>query len=136
MPPPQALLALHGLWCLVFLPLVVGAIRFCPARRLRLGVRLATWFVVIGLTALIGVQTITWLPAVRSEDRRYLPQRIVYVIATSPELPLVPSLLACAACWIAGSRRVSPAEPSAAQLTNFVPHGCKEPSASPTNKES
>src|SRR5260370_35593058 len=99
MPPPQALLALHGLWCLVFLPLVVGAIRFWPARRLRLGVRLATWVGVIGLTALIGVQTITWLPAVPSRDRRYLPQRIAYVIAAAPEGPRRPYLLASAAWW-------------------------------------
>ena len=134
MPPLQALLALHGLWCLVLFPLVVGAIRCWPTRRLRLVTRFATLVAVIGLAVMIGLQTIIWLPEARSDYRRYLPQRIVFVIATSPEVPLVPSLLAVVACWIAARRRRSPEQPVAGRATNFPPIGCKEPITSPTNE--
>jgi len=134
MPPLQALLALHGLWCLVFLPLVFGAMRWWPARRLWLGGRQATMVACIGLAALIGWQAITWMPRVPSESRHYLPQRIAFVIATSPEVPLVQSLLAAVACWIAGRRRRSPAEPDAALFTNSAPISCKEPTTNPTNE--
>jgi hypothetical protein len=134
MPPLQALLALHGLWCLVLFPLVVAAIRFWPARRLRLATRLATPVAVIVLAVLIGVQMLTWFPSVRSDDRRYLPQRIAYVIATSPEVPIVQSLLALAACWFTGRRRRSADAPATDRVTNFARIGCKESNVSPTNE--
>jgi hypothetical protein len=134
MPPLQAPLALHGLWCLVLLPLVVGAIRWWPARRLWLGARLGTAVAVAGLAVLIGVQTIAWLPTTRGEHRRYLPQRIVYAVATLPEVPLVQSLLACTACWIAARQRRSLHEPAPEIVPSFSSIGCKEPIANSTNQ--
>jgi hypothetical protein len=106
MPPLQALAALHGLWGLVFLPLVIGAIRFWPARRLWLAGQLVTFAAVMGLAVLIGLRTVTWLPKVPSEDRCYLPQRVIFVLATLPEVPLVQTLFAAGVCWIAGRRRI------------------------------
>jgi len=106
MPPLQALLALHGLWCLVFLPLVVGATCVWPTHRLRLvGMRM-TLIAAIALAVFVGLQAFIWLPTVPSACRIYLPQRIVFAIATTPEVPLMQSLLASVTCWIAGRRRI------------------------------
>ena len=104
MPPLQALVALHGLWCLGLLPLVVWAIRFWPARRLWLCGRLLTYIAALGFGVLVGMQLITWLPKVSAAYRQYLPQRVAYMIATSPELPLGQCLLAGVVCWVAGRR--------------------------------
>jgi hypothetical protein len=115
MPPLQALVALHGMWCLGLLPLVVWAVRAWPARRLWLCGRLLIMAASLGLGVLVSMQMITWLPTISAAYRPYLLQRVAYVLATSPELPLVPSLLAGVVCLIAGRRRAS-REAQAARL--------------------
>jgi len=111
MPPLQALAALHGLWCLGFLPLVFWATRSWSARRLRLCGRLSTLAAILGFGVLIGSQIIFWLPHVPSESRQYLPQRVAFTIATSTNVPLVQSLLAGVVCWIVGRRRMTLGDP-------------------------
>jgi hypothetical protein len=107
MPPLQALVALHGLWCLGFLPLVVWAIRSWPARRLWFCGQLLTYVAALGFGLLVSIQMSTWFPKVSAEYRQYLPQRVAYVIGTSPELPLGQSLMAGVVCWVAGRRRLA-----------------------------
>jgi len=55
----------------------------------------------------------TWYPSMPLEERKYIGQRILYVLATSTHLPLVQIIMAGIAFWFAAQRRmrgVSPAE--------------------------
>jgi hypothetical protein len=143
MPPLQALLALHGLWCLGLLPCVVWAIRSWPAHRLSLGGKLVSLAAVVGFGVVIGLQAITWLAQAPADLRWYLPQRVAFVIATSPGAPLVPAALAGAVCCFAGLRRTASRGTSVAPTEaacNHVPSigiqiGCRDSTGAATRDD-
>ncbi len=94
MPPLQALVALHGLWALTFLPVIVAAVRKCPPRHL---VFLSWITSALGLTSLALLISREWFlghPTLDPDLRNYLPQRILYVLGTNTDAPVVQVLLA------------------------------------------
>jgi hypothetical protein len=105
MPPLQALVALHGLWVLVLIPLGVWALSWSRPILLAL---LGSALTALGLTALgivVGREMLTWYPTVSLFEKPYLPQRILFVLATTTDLPVVQLLLTgialsyCARHW-------------------------------------
>jgi hypothetical protein len=105
MPPLQALAALHGLWLLVLLPPAMWAACRWPAPRLRLLGSTLVAFVTLGFAMLAAREAATWLPTVTGEQARYLPHRILYVVATLTDVPLLQLTLAGTVCWVAGHLR-------------------------------
>jgi hypothetical protein len=102
MPPLQALVALHGLWVLAVLPLGVWAMRKWPPLRLKV---VGCALTAVGLAALAVVsarELLTWLPNMPSDQQKYIGQRILYVLGTNTDLPVVQVFLAGIALWIAG----------------------------------
>jgi hypothetical protein len=116
MPPLQALVALHGLWVLALLSVVVWAVQKWPPPILRLVGYAATALGVTGLAVLVGRELLTWYPAVTPTQQRYLALRILYVLGTNTDVPVVQVILAGIVLWIAARRRkrdelVSPQTP-------------------------
>jgi hypothetical protein len=105
MPPLQALLALHGLWTLALLPVVVWAVRMWPPLLLRVVGYGATALGLTGLAILIGYELLTWYPFVTPEQQEYFPRRILYVLVTNTDLPVVQVFLAGIVLWFAAWRR-------------------------------
>jgi hypothetical protein len=105
MPPLQALVALHGLWVLALLTLAAWAVRSWPPRRLRVA---GCALIAVGSAALavvIGRELLTWYPAVTPAQQKYFGQRVLYVIGTNTDLPVVQVLLVGVTLWLAGRRR-------------------------------
>jgi hypothetical protein len=106
MPPLPALLALHGLWLLLIVPLALLAIRRCSPQRLRLLGTVLTVMGLIGLGILAGQEAVKWLPSVPEDDRPYLFHRVLFVLfAERTDVPLLSATLAGAVCWFVGRRR-------------------------------
>ena len=108
-PPLQALVACHGFWLVLTLPIVCMLISgLSPHWRIRLGVGLFLTGVA-GLTAIVVYQAVVWLPDALPFQRAYFPQRCLFVLATLVDWPVVPLLLSgtvlCLsgwlACWVA-----------------------------------
>lgn len=94
MPPLQALVALHGLWALALLPIGVWAVRKWPPLCLGLvGLALGA-LGLAALAALVGREFLTWYPAVSPTQQKYLAQRILYVLGTNTDLPVVQVIVA------------------------------------------
>lgn len=103
-PPPEAMIAAHGFWLVVFLALVRVASGSLSARRLRLLGRSLT---ALGLLALVGVVAwvlLTWLPE-SAARQKYVVQRILFVFATLTDAPVVQTTLAGTAMWVIGGVR-------------------------------
>jgi hypothetical protein len=125
MPPLQALVALHGLWVLALLPFAVWAVRKWPPRRLQI-IGLALCAVgLVGVGILIVQELLTWYPSVSSEQQKYIVPRILYVLGTTTDLPVMQVFLAGISLWFIARRRkrsLSPTPPVA--LTGvFGPSG-------------
>ena|SRR5579871_3250001 len=104
MPPLQALLALHGFWLLVLLPLAGwAACRWTVARLRLLGVTLVMGGL-LGLLILAAWEAAACL-ALSPEQPRYLLQRILNAVAVRTDLPLLELTLAGIVCCVAGRRR-------------------------------
>jgi hypothetical protein len=106
MPPLQALVALHGLWTLALLPIAVWAASKWPPRRLRfLGFALAGIgggaLLIIGARELVG-----WLPLISPANRKYVVQRILFVLATTTDIPVLPLLAIGVALLVVARRRL------------------------------
>ncbi|MCI0462278.1 MAG: hypothetical protein L0Z62_35445 [Gemmataceae bacterium] len=117
MPPLQALAALHGLWILVLLPPVAWAAHRWPSSTLCLVGTMLTALGLLGLAAVAAQELLTWLPTVSGDTQRYLPQRILYVLGTLTDIPILQLTGAGLACWLAGwwrSSRVPSFRPPAA----------------------
>jgi hypothetical protein len=68
---------------------------------------------VVGIGTVLLREAVMWLPHVGSSDQKYLPVRVLFVLATLPDIPLVQVTAAGLFCWIAGRlRTVSPKTPS------------------------
>jgi len=101
------------MWLLGLVPCVVWGARTWQPRRLRFVGHALAGAGLIGLALLIGHELMTWYPSMPLEERKYIGQRILYVLATSTHLPLVQIIMAGIAFWFAAQRRmrgVSPAE--------------------------
>jgi len=104
MPPLQALAALHGFWIMIFLPPVLWAIQLCsPSALRRLGSGLIS-LGVLGIGGIIGHSLLVWLPQTPG-GQAYLPQRILFVLVTLGDVPIVPLTLAGTACLFAARRK-------------------------------
>jgi hypothetical protein len=88
----QALVSCHGFWLFLLLPpAVVLRKTLMPGQRRLVGTVLAG----LGILALLGLavyETLTWLPITHS--LRYFPHRILFVTATTVEIPACELLLA------------------------------------------
>lgn len=107
MPPLQALVALHGLWVFAFVAVGVWGAKKWPTAALQIA---AYALSVMGLGLLgffVSRELWAWYPAGASEQRRYLGQRILYVIGTNTDLPVVQVLLTGIGLWFAARRRRS-----------------------------
>jgi hypothetical protein len=104
-PPLQALAALHGFWFMVGIgAAIVIANRLTP-RQVRLLGMVSTLTGIAGLLIYIGWDLTTWLAVMPPDFGRYSLQRIVFVIGTQTDVPLVQFTVTGVTCWIAGSRR-------------------------------
>jgi hypothetical protein len=83
---------------------VVTALRRLGPEQLRLLGAVVTATGVMGLLVFIGRDLSSWLGTL-PELRRYALQRILFVIGTNTDLPLVQVIAAGAVCWVVGLRR-------------------------------
>jgi hypothetical protein len=113
MPPLQALVALHGLWALALLAFGVWAVRKWPPRCLRLVGLALIALGLAALAALVGRELLTWYPAVSPTQQKYLAQRILYVVGTSTDLPVVQVIVAGAVFRFVARSRKSRGSPEA-----------------------
>jgi hypothetical protein len=108
MPPLPALLALHGLWLLLIVPLTLMALRLASPGRLRLLGILLTTIGVVGLGIVGAREAANWLPSVPAGDRSFYLHRVLFVVfAELTSVPLVPVTVGGLACWFVGRRRAS-----------------------------
>ncbi len=105
MPPLQALVALHGLWALALLAVAVWAMRKWPPLRLRLVGYALTTLGLTGLGIIVGRELLTWYPAVIPAQHKYISQRMLYVLGTNTDLPVVQVFLAGIVLFFAARRR-------------------------------
>ncbi len=105
MPPLQALVALHGLWLLVLLPFAVWAARKWQSLHLRLVGYALCAAGLMGLAILIGPELVTWYATVPPAQQKYLVHRVLYVLATNTDAPVVQVVVAGAALAFAAGRR-------------------------------
>lgn len=107
MPPVQALVALHVFWLVLLLPPIAWvAYRAQPSFVRWLGWLLLTT-ASLTLALLIGLELISWLPSVAAGERHYFGQRILFVLATRTEWPLVQIIIAGLLCSMVGKKRRS-----------------------------
>jgi hypothetical protein len=59
----------------------------------------------LGLAMITVHEMQTWLPCVSAPDRHFLLQRVLFVVATLTDVPVVQVCLAGAACGVIGLRR-------------------------------
>jgi hypothetical protein len=106
MPPLQALAALHGFWIMVVLvPTVVALRRWSPDRLRRVGAAV----MLVGLAALVlatAADVSLWLAESPPEFRLFVPQRILFFLATLTQFPLFQVTAAGAVWWWVGRRGV------------------------------
>jgi hypothetical protein len=105
MPPLQALVALHGLWALALVPPAVWAGRRWPPSRLRFTGYALTAAALLILIWLTGHELATWYRHVSPDEQKYLPQRMLYVLGTSTDLPVVQVFVAGIVLWFGAGRR-------------------------------
>jgi hypothetical protein len=97
MPPLQALVALHVFWVLLLLPAVAAAVYQLSPGKLRLLGWVLSALGILGL-AIVAIHEALDIPP---EYRYYLPQRILFVLATSTDVPIVQVVSAGLVCLIA-----------------------------------
>jgi hypothetical protein len=99
MPPLQALAALHGLWAIALTPFTVWAVRRWPPARLRIFGYTVTALGLVGLGILVGREWLTWYRTVSPSLHKYIVQRLLYVLGTNTDLPVIQVVLAGLALW-------------------------------------
>jgi len=104
-PPLQALAAMHAFWAVTLVPLTAWALPLLSPRNLRV---VGAFVVGLGL-GVLGIvvvrELVVWLPSVPPEFQRYFPQRLLFVVATTSDVPVVQAMVAGAVCWAVGRRR-------------------------------
>jgi hypothetical protein len=105
MPPLQALAALHGIWILALMPGLLWVWRTWQPSRLRLVGWVLIFAGVTGMSVVAGHEWLTWYPSVPETEHRYFLQRILFMLATITDVPLVQFLLAGVVTLFVGRRR-------------------------------
>jgi hypothetical protein len=101
-PPLESLLAYHAFCLMLAVPPIWLLVRSCMPRTLTwIGMGLI-FLAFVGIGAVTGHEAVAWLGIVPSDYRQFFLRRILYVITTNPEIPLIPALLSGAVCWIGG----------------------------------
>jgi len=115
LPPLGALIAYHGFCLMLAVPPVWLLFQKCTPSKLAFAGKGFTLLAILGMVAISTHEALTWLGAVPAEYRQFFLRRVLFVIATNPEIPVIPLLLAGATCW-SGSRlkrrRIWKREPS------------------------
>jgi hypothetical protein len=93
MPPLQALVALHGLWVLVFLPVGIWGAWKWPLVLLQVVGYTLCAAGLVALAMVIRHEMLTWYFAVAPGQRKYFGQRILFVLGTSTDFPVMQALL-------------------------------------------
>ena len=91
---------------MLFVPLVLLAVKYLPPLRLWVLGGALILLAALGLLATIAYELATWyreMPEVRGQ---YLGRRILFVIGTRPQIPLVQILAAGICCWLSGKLRL------------------------------
>lgn len=107
-PPLQALAAMHAFWVVALVPPTAWALKLLSDRNLRLVGSAVLGMGLTGLGIVVARELLVWLPSVPAEVQRYFPQRLLFVLATLSDLPLIQVTLAGAVCWSVGGRRLVP----------------------------
>jgi hypothetical protein len=80
--------------------------RTSPALRLRLAGDVLSTAGLAALVIVIGRDLLSWLPAVGPAHQKYIAQRILYVLGTNTDLPVVQVIVAGVALqWTARRRK-------------------------------
>lgn len=104
-PPLQALAAMHAFWVLALLPPTVWAMCLLSSRSLRLVGVVVMGLGLAGLGIVLARELIVWLPSVPADVQRYFPQRFLFVLATTSDVPLVQVTVAGTVCLVVGRQR-------------------------------
>lgn len=91
-PPVEALIGYHGFWTLMVLPIAVGLGLYLSAATSR---KVGVAVVLFGLVAIcihVGWDAFTYANRVGSAE--YLIQRALFILVTSVDLPMIPTVLA------------------------------------------
>jgi hypothetical protein len=62
---------------------------------------------VLGLGVFVCQDLSAWMATGSPEQRRYIWQRILFAVATWPEVPFIQVIGAGVVCWLVGKRRRS-----------------------------
>jgi hypothetical protein len=104
LPPLQALLALHTFWVVVIgPPAIIAGRRLTPAYAERVGMA-AVLIAVSGLAGIAVYEYLTWASG-NIELRKYIFRRILFVVADSSMIPLLPLLAGGVLCFALGYSR-------------------------------
>jgi hypothetical protein len=107
MPPLQALVALHGLWLLVFAALGIWIVRKWPPHRSTILGLVLFFGGLAGLASFIGYDLWKWWPTATAIQRKYVIQRALFVVGTTPDIPLIEATMTGMALWLTGRWRPS-----------------------------
>lgn len=120
--PLPALLACHGFWLVLFTPMTILAARCKSPRTVW---RIGATLVALAGVGLVGVgvwQGLTWWPAVDKSLHRFAPQRYLFALATTVDVPVLEALLAGVTLWWAGLLRERAVVATRKVAENFAPH--------------
>jgi hypothetical protein len=86
-------------------PTALAISHMSPSKLQLLGVT-ATGLAFLGILAIGCHEMLGWYVAVSEELRRYIGQRILFVLGTNPQFPIVPVLGVGIICWLMGRKRM------------------------------
>lgn len=103
-PKLQALVACHTAWIVLLVPLAILARINLPTKMSRWIGAAAAIAGVFGCIAIVLYQTYSWFPQAGDWQRPFLPQRCLFVIVTSIDIPIAQLLAIGSVLWLAGCR--------------------------------
>lgn len=92
-PPLQALVACHGSWLVLLLPMSVIAVPRVSERTLRLTAVIALSFALVGLMGVAVHEYLTWYERASTWQRPFYWRRVGFIILTTVEVPLMQALV-------------------------------------------
>lgn len=104
LPPRQALVAMHLLWLVLFVPpAVVAGLRLSPVAAIRLGLLVAMGSAVVAV-CVVGLDVARWLSLTTAEFHGYAGRHALYSLAVHTDVPMAQAVLAGLLCWGVASR--------------------------------
>jgi hypothetical protein len=104
LPPVQALVAMHGFWLLLMVPLAGWLLGRASPGLLRLAGAFAFWAGVLGLAVVMGRGLLGWLDATGSLYP-FAVRHMLYVAVTATDLPFAQAALTGIVLWLVGCHR-------------------------------